>query len=184
MRRSKRRDILDAAIALAVEEGPSAMTLEGVADRAGVTRGGMMYHFVDRDALDLAVQERLAEIWEERLQEAAGGPPDQISLIERTLAYAEVALQIADPGENRVFLEAVRSSALREPWKDLQSRWVPSIIDAERDEDVLALYIAKLAADGMWADTSLVDAPNSDRGRGIVLEAIRSLAKRDRSNAR
>lgn len=50
-RPSQRDRILDAYTGLVIETGPGSVTLEGVAARAGVSKGGLLYHFRSRDAL-------------------------------------------------------------------------------------------------------------------------------------
>lgn len=183
IRPSKRNEILDAAIRVGSTHGARAMTLEAVAEAAGITRGGMTYHFREREALDLAVQERLAETWEARLKRVAGAEPDELSLRERTLAYAEVALEAAEHGEIRLYLEAARSPGLRAPWLTLQARWAPSLEDAMTDPEHLRCFVVRLAADGLWAHGPLSgDVPDASSRTALrdALHALLSLDERDR----
>lgn len=46
-----RQRILDAAAALAEEDGAHSLSLERVAERAGVSKGGLLYHFRSKDDL-------------------------------------------------------------------------------------------------------------------------------------
>ena len=57
-----RARILQAALALAAERGPEALTVSEVAHRAGVNRTTAYQHFRTRDALLGAVMESLAEV--------------------------------------------------------------------------------------------------------------------------
>ncbi|MBW8284343.1 MAG: TetR/AcrR family transcriptional regulator, partial [Rhizobium sp.] len=50
-----RRALLDCAATLAVENGLSAVTLQAVADAAGVTKGGLLHHFASKQILVEAV---------------------------------------------------------------------------------------------------------------------------------
>lgn len=50
-RPSQRDRILDAYVDVVVTGGPETVTLEGVATAAGVSKGGLLYHFGSRDAL-------------------------------------------------------------------------------------------------------------------------------------
>lgn len=50
-----RASIVESALAEFADRGVRATTLEGVAERAGVTRGAVYWHFVDKQALVLAV---------------------------------------------------------------------------------------------------------------------------------
>jgi AcrR family transcriptional regulator len=51
-RRAGTRDrILEAGYALAGQSGVAAVTLDAVANRAGVSKGGLLYHFPSKEAL-------------------------------------------------------------------------------------------------------------------------------------
>ena len=56
-----RGKVLDAYIALLCEEGERAATLDATAARAGVSKGGLLYHFASKEALAEAVIEAAEE---------------------------------------------------------------------------------------------------------------------------
>lgn len=58
-RPSARDKILDATLALVQEIGVPAITLEAVAERAGVSKGGLLYHFPFKEQLMRAANEYL-----------------------------------------------------------------------------------------------------------------------------
>lgn len=58
-RGSSREKLLDAAADLISKSGVNELTLEGVAAAAGVTKGGLIYHFKTKDELLGAVVERM-----------------------------------------------------------------------------------------------------------------------------
>lgn len=45
MRPSKKSAIVEAAMRVAEEQGLSAVTIDAVAEQAGITKGGLLYHF-------------------------------------------------------------------------------------------------------------------------------------------
>jgi AcrR family transcriptional regulator len=53
--------ILDAAEHVVVEGGALRLTLDAVAERAGVSKGGLLYHFPSKEALLQAMLERLLD---------------------------------------------------------------------------------------------------------------------------
>lgn len=55
-----RTRILDAAEAVVIARGVAGLTLEGAAREAGVSKGGLLYHFATKDALVSAMLDRLA----------------------------------------------------------------------------------------------------------------------------
>lgn len=75
-RNSHREDLIDAAEAIVTEQGVGELTLERVAARAGVTKGGLIYHFKTREALLQALVERLVGKIEERFEAGAAARGD------------------------------------------------------------------------------------------------------------
>ena len=63
--------LLDAAIALGVEGGVSALTVQGIADAAGVSKALVLYHFGDKRAVFTALARRLADADAAAMQEAS-----------------------------------------------------------------------------------------------------------------
>src|SRR5215216_5514144 len=100
-RPSRRAELLDAAIAVIRRDGAQRLTLDAVAAEAGVSKGGVLYHFGSKRALIDGLLDR-TDAWLVRL--AADGlwysdlleiaPPkgeDRRRLIERLLALASGA---------------------------------------------------------------------------------------------
>ncbi len=56
-----RHRILDAALALAMDRGMAAASLDQVIERAGVTKGAFFYHFKSKDELALELMTRFAQ---------------------------------------------------------------------------------------------------------------------------
>lgn len=69
-RPSSRDRILDALERILVDTGLHAVTLEHVAEVAGVSKGGLLYHFPSKEALITALARRLAESAEAEFQQA------------------------------------------------------------------------------------------------------------------
>jgi AcrR family transcriptional regulator len=65
-----RARLLGAAKAILVEQGAAHFTLEAVADAAGVSKGGLLYHFPSKAALIEGLAERLVEFTEANLVRA------------------------------------------------------------------------------------------------------------------
>jgi len=60
-RKSSRERILDAAAELVSEIGSGRLTLETVAERAGLSKGGLLYNFPTKEALLQAMIQRLVD---------------------------------------------------------------------------------------------------------------------------
>lgn len=66
--------ILDSAVALGTRDGAGALSLHGIAKECGVSKALVLYHHQDKDALLLAVAQRLADKDVAALLAAAGEP--------------------------------------------------------------------------------------------------------------
>ena len=88
-RPSSRDAILDAAEAVVVESGASHMTIEAVAERSGISKGGVMYNFPTKEALLEAMIRRMTERFERLREEArqnlAGRSPSELMVEIRML---------------------------------------------------------------------------------------------------
>jgi AcrR family transcriptional regulator len=72
--------ILDAAEQLVAAQGASSLTLDAVAQAAGVSKGGLLYHYPNKDALLAAMIERHCDDLDERCaRELEDLPADQPS---------------------------------------------------------------------------------------------------------
>jgi AcrR family transcriptional regulator len=69
-RPSQRDRILDAYTDLVVTTGPETVTLDAVATAAGVSKGGLLYHFGSREALLDGLLDRARELTEADLARA------------------------------------------------------------------------------------------------------------------
>lgn len=83
-RPSSRELILDAYEGLLTAYGPAAVTLEAVARRAGVSKGGLLYHFGSKEALRDALLDRLEQRNEEELRTAREAEPDVVTYYLQT----------------------------------------------------------------------------------------------------
>src|SRR5215212_6184568 len=61
-RPSSRERILDAAAELVREVGAGRLTLDAVAERAGLSKGGLLYNFPTKEALLQGMLERIVEV--------------------------------------------------------------------------------------------------------------------------
>ncbi|MFD8712550.1 TetR/AcrR family transcriptional regulator, partial [Streptomyces anulatus] len=126
MRTSKRTQILEAATRVVQREGVKSVTFDSVAAEAGLTKGGLLYHFASRDDLVQAIHQHLADRWEADLVAAAGKPSAEATRQERLAAYTRVAIQSATRAELLLMLEGSTNTAHAAVWEAVTERWAPS----------------------------------------------------------
>jgi AcrR family transcriptional regulator len=165
-----RRRLLDAAAAVVRREGPRALTLETVAAEAGVSKGGLLYHFATKDDL----VDALIDDWLDGFEaEVAGGVDD--GGWARAYARAAGARSAEQRAMDIALVVAVASGP--EALERLRSRypdWHGRVL-ADASDPVDATVV-RLAADGLWLDDLLGLAPLTGRLRRRVLARLDELA--------
>src|SRR5512146_2760569 len=92
--------LLDAAESVVAREGVGNLTLEAVAREAGVSKGGLLYHFPSKSALVTAVVERLVVRCEADQELALAHDPDEAGAFTR--AYLAARNEMPDPAERPI----------------------------------------------------------------------------------
>jgi AcrR family transcriptional regulator len=142
-----RRDLLQSAITLAARQGVSALSLQQVAEAAGVTKGGLLHHFPNKQALVDAVFDVLMTQFGESLQDAMALDPEPHGRFTR--AYLDLSLvEVSDLDEG----SALWRSVVTDP--HLSARWggwlTEQLAQLGGSETGPALEAVRFAADGIW----------------------------------
>ena len=87
--------ILDAAERVVARDGVNSLTLNAVAEEAGVSKGGLLYHFPSKSNLIVAVVERLASECDSETAKAIEADP--VIPGRYTRAYLTARLDPPDP---------------------------------------------------------------------------------------
>jgi AcrR family transcriptional regulator len=165
--------LLDAAVAVVRRDGPQALTLDAVAAQAGVSKGGLLYHFKSkRDLLDGMVERWLAE-WQDEIDRASGAEGFLTGYVhashlggagpeEREAEFGLLAALIAEPAVLGV---------VRERYEEWQRRAV------ETADDPVEATVARLATDGLWFADLLGFAPPRGELRDQVMARLLELAR-------
>ena len=155
--------LLEAAGAVIRREGAQALTLDAVAAEAGVSKGGLLYHFASkRELLDGLVGRWLDEF--QRDIDDAGGtfPAGYVKASDGAKAEEAglLAALVADPAV---------LAAVRERYATWQDRVVAE------GGDPVETTVARLAADGLWLADLLGMAPPQGELRERVLARLLDL---------
>src|SRR5579872_7376994 len=74
IRRIRREQIVEAAVAVIAEQGIQNLSLSEVETRAGMSRGQLTYYFPTKEEILLAVFDRLLQLMYQRLGQPKGDP--------------------------------------------------------------------------------------------------------------
>jgi AcrR family transcriptional regulator len=185
-----RGKLLEAAERIVLGDGAKRLTLEAVAREAGVSKGGLLYHFPSKEALVAEMVEHLAgERFERELERRMDGeneskapeesPPADGSWVR---AYVEATFEPEDRDRNLAVQSGLFAAVANDPalLKPLRQRYGALQERTENDGvDPALATVARLASDGLWF-LELFDIPAVEGElRERVLEALRELTAED-----
>ncbi|MGY4711782.1 TetR/AcrR family transcriptional regulator [Mycolicibacterium sp. CBM1] len=143
---TSRERILDAyAEALAVD-GERHATLEAVATRAGVSKGGLLYHFPSKDNLAEALCDRLVALAADDIDEMRNAPDGPARHYIRTSHYADTQLDRTLVAVAR--LQQAGDPRARAAIELISDQWLSVLHEAIGDRDIARAI--KLIGDGLY----------------------------------
>ena len=145
---SKRHEILKSASVVVNREGVANLTLAAVAKEAGISKGGLLYHFPSKDSLIQAMVTELMDHLTERLQQRVEQDPNPNGRWSRAYAQ-EVFTCFGELVEANAGLLAAISTN-RDMLEPVQQRYFLWKENMEEDGiDPIYSMIIRLAADGL-----------------------------------
>ncbi|GAX34017.1 TetR/AcrR family transcriptional regulator [Nodularia sp. NIES-3585] len=178
-KRSATRELLvRSASQVVIDKGIEALTLDAVAQQAGVSKGGLLYHFPSKDALMQGMVEQLIQDFETALQaeydkDDAPGIPGQW-----VRAYIRASLQISKQTLAliaRLSSIAANSPHLFESAHTYQQQWQQRI-ETDGLNPIQATLIL-LAIDGLWLSEMFQIGAPEEPLRTQVLEALFAMTR-------
>ena len=122
---------MSAAITCLVEDGYAATTTTRVAERAGLTRGALQFHFRDRADLMASVA---IEGWNQLVSDLSAGPAAGLSLAQRIDDYLDVMVTAYSSPRAQAAYEVLYGARTDEQIRTLQQ---PAFDQAEQALDAL-----------------------------------------------
>lgn len=127
----RRTALLSAAFQEVAERGFSSVTLEDIADRAGVSKGITLYYFESKEALFRELFQWLIERIHRQMREAVAGAGDALARM-----HALIDVVFASPARNRAFYAAYLDFAAlairRESFRKVNEAFYLGCRDIER----------------------------------------------------
>lgn len=149
-----KRRILDASERVVLRDGVGHLTLEAAASEAGLSKGGVLYHFPTRDGLVAAMVARIIEQFDDDIASYLPGPgtPEASLPGAYARAYVRATLEPVTPGEERLGAALLAAAAaepeLVVPLQEAAARWQARLVDDGLDPTRATLI--RLACDGLW----------------------------------
>lgn len=143
--------VLDAFEDLLITEGERGATIEATARIAGVSKGGLLYHFGSKDALEAGLIERLDELVSADIEAMSSAPEGPVAFFVRTSAMNDDPLDRAIIAVSRLAQggHTAAGTALR----GVRERWTGVLRPHIADETALDLVM--LVSDGLYYNNAL-----------------------------
>ncbi|GAA2412110.1 TetR/AcrR family transcriptional regulator [Nonomuraea africana] len=148
-RPSSRERLLDAAAEVLLADGAESLTLEAVAQRAGVSKGGLFYHFPTKQAMVAAMVERLTSAFDAALSTAGSEPGDFLRAYVAATIPEDHTAAPADRVTAALLAGVLVDPAGLEPLRRRFAAWQARLVDDGIDP--AAATAVRLAVDGWWA---------------------------------
>ncbi len=167
--------MLDAYERILVEHGARDATLDATARAAGVSKGGLLYHYASKDALQNAIVQRLRDLVQADIATIEAAPEGAVAYFVRSSVMDDDELDRAIIATSRLAQSghAGATAALaemREAWEGVLRPHV---------KDAAALDLVMLVSDGLYFNNALGgDTPLTAVPKGAALDALVELVVR------
>ncbi len=170
-----RERVLDAFESIVIADGERSATLEATARAAGVSKGGLLYHFRSKDDLVAGLLHRLEALNDADLERMASAEEGPVAYYVRTSVMEDDALDRALIAASR--LAQGGSLPAADALRRTRRRWEDAIRPHVRDSASVDLVM--LLSDGLYFNNSLdVHGPDRLVPSGADLQALTDLVLR------
>ncbi|MFT4135229.1 TetR/AcrR family transcriptional regulator [Microbacterium sp.] len=164
-----REKVLDAFESLLCDGGARAATMDATARAAGVSKGGLLYHFASKDALESALVERMVAIARADLEAMRAEPAGVVASFIRGSIMTGTPLDRAIVAVAK--LAQGGSSIASDSLHRVRDLWEETLRPHVRDET--ALQLVMLVSDGLYFNNAL--AIGTVPGPDLTREALDAL---------
>lgn len=146
-----RETVLDAFEALLIAEGERAATMDAIARAAGVSKGGLLYHYASKEALEAALLERMETLVREDVEDMRADPAGLVAAFVRTSVMDDSPVDRALIAGSK--LAQGGSADAAQALRRVRQQWEDALRPHTRDETALQLVL--LVSDGLYFNNSL-----------------------------
>jgi AcrR family transcriptional regulator len=169
--------IINAANRVVLERSINQMTLEGVAQVAGVSKGGLLYHFASKDALIEGMVEAYLRDFERRIDMYMADEDTP-----KTWVKAYILASIDSPPEEIALSAALLAAFsvnpdLLRPMRERYGVWQEKMSQIEDGT------LIRLALDGLWFSDLVGLAPPDHKQRQRVLTRLLQMINEQRTTS-
>lgn len=159
--------IMDGTHSALRAHGYAELTMQDIADEAGVSKAALHYHFDGKHDLLLSFLDRLLERFEARIEDVSGGNPE-----ERLLSLAETVMLPPADGDPHEFRTALLEIEAQAPYDEAYRTRL------ERFDEAFADRVRAILAAGV-ADGTFDESVDPDESSSFVVTYVRGARTRN-----
>jgi AcrR family transcriptional regulator len=167
-----RRKLIECAVRIISEQGPGAVTVQAVADAAGVTKGGLLHHFSDKNKLTEAVSRFLLDQLDTEISKQMGLDLEDYGKFTRS--YIKAISVDLECTQNEQWTALAIYSITQPESKSLWNEWInekqKQYFDTDSDQ---ILQILRYAADGIWFEAVMGAGDPSNKHSALLSNIIK-----------
>jgi AcrR family transcriptional regulator len=171
--------MLDAAEAVVVRQGIANLTLEAVAAEAGISKGGLLHYFPNKDRLIEGMVTRCAEHWRagstEAYENTSEGPGRMARALLGHLGDARAWTLQCQQSSSAAFAALAQNPRLIEPMRAVYSELRRRLTDDGLGPGVGETIL--VAMDGLWLNRVLGLAPVDKERLDRIRRALETLLR-------
>lgn len=174
-----KQKILKATANLIVEKSLSSLTLQAIATKAGISKGGLLHYFPNKQILIHTLFETLFEdFW----QNVAKRKEDIVyTQAKSACAYIQVNAEELHVSKTRVINECTLIALIFDD--EVKKQWARRVAisrqqDTLENSDSINALIGRLAADGLWLSDFLHTYEISPDDRKILIDRLQEIAQK------
>jgi AcrR family transcriptional regulator len=172
----KRRLILDTATKIVMENDYNALTLDAVAKQAGISKGGLLYHFPNKELLIKGLAEYVLEEYEKNFKKYGENDSTQTGKWTRAL----IKVTKFDLEHNAELNVGLIAASILDPEmsKNISDRY-KTILKKLEDDGInpVTATIIRLALDGLYYSQTLNVAPLEKERVDEVIQKLLIMSK-------
>jgi len=163
--------IIDAAEDVAMESGASRMTLDAIAAKAGVSKGGLLHHFPSKDALLKGMINHQIQIHDEArkkiLERIPKGPSRELksyifAVVNRSRGHDRLGASLSAA----VAYDSKLNEPVRKVFVETYKKFAPPNVPFEKTA------VIALAAAGLWLQEMFNISPFSKEERSMIIDEL------------
>ena len=167
-----RAQLLEASAHMILAQGVAGLTLDAVAQMAGVSKGGLLHHFASKQALLDALYNELLEQMDAQISNAMKKDPLTFGSFSRAYITVNTAASSQKKQARLIevmMLESLSQEKMRQRW----DTWLEQRLQKSGPEERSArLMLARYAADGLWLNDLLHPAQPGARQRKTIIRQL------------